>query len=88
MALNRVEHELRYGRRHRQLRRELAGVVAAGRAKCARCARPILPTEQWDLSHVDGGGPADYEGVAHARCNRATATHRVEREQRRTSRDW
>ena len=88
MPLNGVEHVLRYGRRHRALRRALAGTVAAGLATCARCGQPIQPGELWDLSHLDGGGAADYEGPAHARCNRATGRHRVERERRRTSRDW
>jgi hypothetical protein len=50
---------------------ERAGVV--GRA-CARCGRPILPGEPWDLDHIDvpyadGGGGRRLP--SHSRCNRS-----------------
>jgi hypothetical protein len=67
----------KYGRRHQQKRRLLAGKVAAGGAVCARCHKPIRPGEAWDLDHRDDG--PGYLGPSHARCNRATVTHLKER---------
>jgi hypothetical protein len=60
-----------YGARHRRLRRALAPIVAAGLATCARCGRPILAGEPWDLGHddVDRGR---YRGSEHRACNSAT----------------
>jgi hypothetical protein len=52
--------------------------VAAGIVECARCGELIDPRERWDLGHVDG--TLAYRGPEHARCNRATKTHRAERE--------
>lgn len=64
----------RYGRPHRRVRQPWEPLVAAGQVQCARCHRPILPGEPWDLGHVDGGDPKAYVGPEHARCNRATAS--------------
>ena len=66
------EHYRRYGRAHRQLRQQWASRVARGNVVCRRCGEFIDPRDRWDLDHVDGGGPMDYHGPSHARCNRAT----------------
>jgi len=42
-----------YGWKHQQLRKSLARQVPAGLASCARCGRPILPDQPWDLGHDD-----------------------------------
>jgi hypothetical protein len=51
--------------------------VAAGKAVCARCHKPIRPGGAWDLDHRDDG--PGYLGPSHARCNRATVTHLKQR---------
>jgi hypothetical protein len=73
-----ADRNVRYGRRHRQLRAELRGLVESGQASCARCGKPIRPGEPWDLGHVDGDspGPAAYAGPEHRACNRATSRRR------------
>ena len=62
---------------HRRLRAQWARRVQAGVVKCARCGELIAPDEPFDLGHVDG--TLSYAGAEHARCNRATSSHRVER---------
>ncbi len=42
-----------YDAKFRKERERVARVVAAGNALCARCGRPILPWQEWDLGHVD-----------------------------------
>jgi hypothetical protein len=79
-------HDQRYGADHRRRRRALAPAVEAGLTSCARCGKPILPGERWDLGHVDGTN--DYSGPEHARCNRATVTHAREASETWSSRDW
>ncbi len=88
-------HGIRYGNHHRKMRASWKPMVAAGGVRCADCGLFIHPGEPWDLGHAPGGGPTDYRGPEHARCNRATATkrERVDREQRPrqlplTSRVW
>jgi hypothetical protein len=71
-----------YGTPHQRRRRQVAQHVASGHAVCARCGQPIKPGEPWDLGHRDGSGKMVYSGPEHARCNRATATHK--RQQRDT----
>ena len=67
-----------YGHRHQQLRKRWAPVVESGWVFCARCRRPILPGQPWDLGHVDGS-KTKYAGPEHRRCNRSTALHGIKR---------
>jgi hypothetical protein len=86
-----VNREPKYMRHHEALRRRLAPRVAAGLVLCVRCGEPILAEEPWDLGHIDGGGPRDYSGPEHQRCNRATAGRRIRRTRagrKQWSRNW
>src|SRR5687767_8504589 len=74
-----TEHNDRYGRMHRVERERVRLVVETGGAVCSRCSRPIHPHEPWDLDHADGGGPRDYRGPSHRKCNRKTATWTAQR---------
>jgi len=67
-----TERERGYGFPHQRLRRRWRRLVEAGRVACARCGRPILPWEHWDLGHEDHDRTR-YAGPEHRRCNRATA---------------
>lgn len=71
-----------YGYKHQQLRRQVARLVDAGGAKCARCGVLIAPDEPWDLGHDDHDRSL-YSGPEHRRCNRATTGRR-----RWQSREW
>src|SRR5215831_17366447 len=64
-----------YGRGHQGVRSQYEPLVLAGRVACARCGEPILPTDRWDMGHVDGDR-SRYAGPEHARCNRATSGRR------------
>jgi hypothetical protein len=87
--------DARYGRRHQQLRRQLAGKVAAGKATCWRCGKPIKPNEPWDLGHHDDR-PDVHAGPEHRRCNRSTLRRMLAKARgesdgyqgRGRSRDW
>lgn len=70
-----------YGLKHKRLRESYKAQVEAGIVDCARCEKPILPGEPWDLGH-DDHDRSRYTGPEHARCNRATTRRR------RTSRRW
>lgn len=61
-----------YGWTHQQERAKAAPVVAAGRAVCWRCRRPIAPGAPWDLGHHDLDRTR-YMGPEHAACNRSAA---------------
>lgn len=68
-----------HGHAHRKARGRVAPLVASGNATCARCGLPIVPGEPWDLDH-DDFDKSRYLGPSHRRCNRATETHKKERE--------
>jgi hypothetical protein len=77
-----------YDERHRILRRNVQETVERGFARCARCGERISPSEPWDLGH-DDLDRSKYSGPEHRQCNRATSTHRAQREaQRVPSRSW
>jgi hypothetical protein len=59
--------------------------VEAGLVSCARCKRPIVPEEPWDLGH-DDVDRRRCSGPEHRSCNRATAGR--EREAMTFSRAW
>jgi hypothetical protein len=67
----------KYGRNHLQMRRKYGiALERAGKQglPCSRCRKPVVSlTMSWDLHHLDGAGPDVYAGVAHSKCNRATA---------------
>lgn len=75
-----------YGTPHQAKRKQLAPIVAAGRAVCWRCGFPIHPNEPWDLGHDDDDRRV-YRGPEHRACNRAT-TGRSRRQPNITSRRW
>ena len=82
----------RYGRAHRLVRKKYASIVARGNAVCARCGKPILPGDLWDLDH-DDDDPLQrrYLGPSHRACNRASITHlkaKLEAPIERHSRKW
>lgn len=71
-----------YGKGHRILRAQLAPLVAAGLAKCARCGETILAGQAFDLDHTDDR--RGYLGPSHrfardckAGGNRSTKRPRV-----------
>ena len=66
---------------HRNTRKALVPLVAAGGVNCVRCGEPIEPGTPWDLGH-DDRDPSVISGPEHAGCNR-TAPHRCN-----TSRRW
>ncbi len=57
----------KYGGEHRKL--AAATKDSAWGQACVRCGRELVPGQEIHLDHLDGGGPADYRGWAHAHCN-------------------
>src|SRR6266487_4561665 len=57
----------KYGGAHVKLRARTVG-QAYGQA-CTRCGRVLEWGQEIQLDHLDGGGPGDYRGWAHRRCN-------------------
>ncbi len=57
----------KYGGGHRKL--AAATKDQAWGTPCTRCGRELVPGQEIHLDHLDGGGPADYRGWAHAHCN-------------------
>jgi hypothetical protein len=64
-----------YGTVHQRERKRWAARVERGEVSCARCGRPILPGELFDLGH-DDHDRSRYVGAEHRRCNRATSSRR------------
>ncbi len=83
----------KYGRKHNNVRLEVAPYVNAGMARCARgegclvaeevngvwLGGVIEPGTPWDLGHDDFGG---YSGPEHRKCNRGAP------QRNNTSRQW
>lgn len=67
----------RYGGEHRKL--AAATKDQAYYTPCVRCGQAMLPGQELHLDHLDGGGPADYRGWAHAHCNESAAATRGNR---------
>jgi hypothetical protein len=82
------EHYRKYGTAHRRLRKQWARKVERGDVECSRCGEPIDLRDTWDLDHVDGGGPLEYNGPSHSRCNRATNRPEADRPLDPSSRIW
>jgi hypothetical protein len=61
-------HQRGYGIAHQKLRAQWEPKVRAGAVDCARCRRPILPGQAWQLGHHDQDR-GRYNGPEHARCN-------------------
>jgi len=59
---------------HRAARKHLALLVAAGRATCWRCGRPISPGTAWHVGHNDAG--TTIMGAEHAGENRRVAARK------------
>jgi hypothetical protein len=56
----------RYGPAHQALK---ANSDQAYGQPCTRCSQPMLAGQLVEPDHLDGGGPTDYAGWAHASCN-------------------
>lgn len=56
------------------MRKALGELVAAGRAVCCRCGRPIVPGSAWHADHTDDR--SGYRGAAHAACNLRAAARK------------
>lgn len=77
--------DTRYGYRHQKRREAERARVNAGEAHCWRCGVWLPPGCQFDLGHVDGGGPDDYMGAECIPCNRGTAAVRGNRARKNRS---
>lgn len=62
----------RYGGVHQTKRaREIESAYGT---PCARCGKPMERGQELHLDHRDGGGPSDYIGFSHAKCNLSAAS--------------
>lgn len=82
-----------YNYKHQKLRKQVAPLVAAGKAECWRCKQPIHPGQPWDLGHSDTDrtrymGPEHRGKECPAGGNRATAGRRNPASTADTSRPW
>lgn len=78
----------RYGRDHKARRKaEMQNYVGK---PCSRCGQPMEEGDEVHLDHRDGGGPNDYLGLSHAKCNLAGAARKraaaAQRDERRNGR--
>jgi hypothetical protein len=62
----------RYGAQHRAMKQ--AGPTPG--ELCTRCGGTLLPGQALEPDHLDGGGPTDYAGWAHASCNHSAGAAR------------
>jgi hypothetical protein len=82
MTTRPTQKERGYGWKHEKLRKVWQRQIDEQHGPtvlCARCLRPILPGQEWDLGH-DDYDRSRYTGPEHRRCNRATSRHRAERQ--------
>lgn len=70
-----------YDRKHDQLRKQWAPIVATGKVECAKCGQVIGADEPWDLGHTDDR--RGWTGPEHARrCNRRAGGQAVKHRDR------
>ncbi len=85
-----ARHARRYGWAHR--RKRSAELADQHGRPCYRCGRPMARWQRLHLDHLDGGGPNDYAGWSHRRCNESAGARLARRPSptpRSTrSRDW
>jgi hypothetical protein len=74
----------RYGPEHQALRTQLLDTEIG--TPCARCGKPLLPSQPIDLDHTDDG--RGYRGLSHARCNRRAAAIRGNQMRAAAYRAW
>jgi hypothetical protein len=53
-----------------------AGMEQAYGQRCTRCRQLMNPGQLLEPDHLDGGGPTDYAGWAHASCNHSAGASR------------
>lgn len=74
-----------YGTNHQRTRKQLAPLVASGKATCWRCGDPIKPGEAWHLGHDD---KRRTRGPEHELCNLQAAAAKTNGTALHTSEDW
>lgn len=68
-----------YGAHHQRLRLRWKRLLASeGQLPCARCHKPVLPTDEWELDH-DDIDRTRYIGVSHKLCNRQAGGEKSQR---------
>lgn len=64
-----------YGADHQKKREKWKKLLAkAGQIPCARCSKPIMTTDKWELDHSDDR--QTYIGISHEVCNRRAGWQR------------